>query len=80
MSKRGIVGGVIGAGAFVLLMAWFAAEVDRRQAEQNADLYRLRAENPDAVACRAAGGFPVWGNGWTAGATDIVRCEPLVGR
>ncbi len=56
---------------------WLAKADMANSARQAEEIQAGRAANPDAAACRKSGGFPVWGNGWTAGWTDIIRCEPL---
>ena len=50
---------------------------DRRERENYQEVLRLRDSNPDAKACRALGGFPVWGTGFGASTVDIVGCKPL---
>jgi len=53
----------------LLLLAQMSAAAEARA---NDELRRYRLTHPDAVACRALGGFPVWSN-WS-----FIDCRPML--
>lgn len=63
--------------ALILLGAKCNAGIDRMQREDEAAFVARRNSDPDATACRARGGIPVWGNGWSHGTGEVVDCKPL---
>ena len=61
----------------VILMAKACQGIDEMQRADEAAFRARKESNPDAIACRARGGIPVFGNGWSVAVTDVADCRPL---
>lgn len=67
---------VCGCGLIAVLWVGVSA-LDRQLQAAEVKMLDRRATNQDAKSCRARGGFPVWGNGFTVATTDLKDCKLL---